>query len=129
MEKLLITKVGDVYVSSTSSSYAIGYLGGFICYDVGGSIEYIRNAFNDPVQQTYEWGYGSYAHIEQKNDQISIGFAIDQFNETPGAPVFELTLTQMNYILDRWQEALEKKPNKIIITKDDNGEIKVEFED
>jgi hypothetical protein len=35
----------------------------------------------------------------------------------------------MNYIFDRWKEALEKKPNKIIITKDDKGRITVVFED
>ena len=75
------------------------------------------------------WGYSGYSHIEQDGDKVSIEFAIDQFNEVPNAPVFELSLAQMNYILDRWKKSLEKKPNKIIITKDDNGEIKVEFED
>ena len=129
MEKLVIKKVTKSYCPIESSNDAIGYLGGFLCHDVGGSVDYIKKAFNDPQEQQYEWGYGGYAHIEQNGEHISIGFAIDQFHETPGAPVFELTLTQMNYILDRWQEALEKKPNKIIITKDDNGEITVEFED
>jgi hypothetical protein len=129
MEQLVMKRRHNSFLPVKSTSDAIHYLGGFLSFDVGGSVDYIRKAFNDPKEQQYEWGYGGYAHIEQKNDQISIGFAIDQFNETPGAPVFELTLKQMDYILDRWQEALEKKPNKIIITKDDNGEIKVEFED
>ena len=129
MEQVIIIKHDDMYIRTKNTNDAIGYLGGFLCSDVGGSVDYIKKAFNDPEEQQYEWGYGGYAHIEQNGGNISIGFAIDQFHETPGAPVFELTLTQMNYILDRWQEALEKKPNKIIITKDDNGEIKVEFED
>jgi hypothetical protein len=126
MEKLLITNVGDVYVSSTSSSYAIGYLGGFLCYDVGVSVDFFKEWLADPSRVGTG---GNYSQVEKHGDIITIAFEYDWFNETPGAPVFELTLTQMNYILDRWQEALEKKPNKIIITKDDSGKIKVEFED
>jgi hypothetical protein len=129
MEQLVMEKHGTSFLPIKSTSDSIHYLGGFLCFDVGGSVEYIKKAFNDPEEQQYEWGYGGYSHIEQNGDQVSIGFAIDQFHETPGAPVFELTLEQMNYILNRWQEALAKKPNKIVITKDDNGKITVEFED
>lgn len=74
-------------------------------------------------------GGGNYSHLEKKEFTVHIFFEYDWFHQTPGTPVFELTPEQMNYILDRWQEALDKKPNKIIITKSDNGQIKVEFKD
>jgi hypothetical protein len=126
MEKLIIKKVGRFYSSTESSTDAIGYLGGFLCDDVGGSVDSWREWGNDPESRSVS---SNYSGLEKHGDKITIQFEYDWFHETPGAPVFELTLAQMNYILDRWQEALEKKPNKIIITKDDSGEIKVEFED
>ena len=126
MEKLTIKKVGHSYSSTESSTDAIGYLGGFLCYDIGRNVDFFKKWLTDPSR--LESG-GDYSHVEKQDNKILIAFDYDWFHETPDAPVFELTLTQMNYILDRWKEALEKKPNKIIITKDDNGEIKVEFED
>ena len=41
----------------------------------------------------------------------------------------KITKKQLIHILDCWQKALNEKPNKIVITKDDNDEIKVDFED
>jgi hypothetical protein len=132
MERTIINFKEDYFYPGEHTSSAVSgilYLAGFLCIDVGSSVDYIKKAFNDPSEQKYEWGYGGYSHIEQNGNNISIGFAIDQFYETPGAPVFTLTLKQMNYILDRWKEALEKKPNKIVITKHDNDEITVDFEE
>ena len=126
MEKLIIKKAGRFYASTKSSSDAIGYLGGFLCHDVGCNVDFFKKWLADPSRT--ESG-GNYSHIEKHGENITIAFDYDWFHETPGAQVFELTVSQMNYILDRWQEALEQKPNKIIITKDDNGEITVVFED
>ena len=126
MEKLIIDKDGNSFYPGLHTSEAILYLGGFLCFDVGINVDFFKKWLIDPSR--LESG-GDYSHVEKKDNKILIAFDYDWFHETPDAPVFELTLTQMNYILDRWKEALEKKPNKIIITKDDNGEIKVEFED
>ena len=129
MEKIVIDHKRDSFYPgehTSSAESAILYLGGFLCFDVGGSVDSWKAKINNPERQSFS---SNYSGLEKHGDKITIQFEYDWFHETPGAPVFELTLTQMNYILDRWQEALEKKPNKIIITKDDNGEIKVEFED
>ncbi len=126
MEQLIIDRDGNSFYPGKRTSQAIGYLGGFLCCDVGNSVDYIREWVNNPFRGG---GSGNYSHVEKHGDKITIEFEIDHFEETPNAPIFELTLSQMNYILDRWQEALEQKPNKIIITKDDNGEITVVFED
>jgi hypothetical protein len=126
MERLLLRWSRGFYTTAERTSQAIQCLGGFLCFDVGGSVDSWREWVNDPESRSVS---SNYSGLEKHGDKITIQFEYDWFHETPGAPVFELTLEQMNYILDRWQEALEKKPNKIIITKDDNGEIKVEFED
>ena len=126
MENLIIDRDGNSFYPGKRSSQAIGYLGGFLCCDVGSSIDSWREWIND--QKSKDVG-SNYSHLEKHDNSIFIAFEIDYFNETPDAPVFELSVTQMNYVLDRWKEALEKKPNKIIITKNDNGEIKVDFED
>ena len=127
MDKLIIKNARDFYSFSDSSSDEIRLLGGFLCMDVGGSVDSWKSWINEPHGQQ-DMG-SNYSHLEKRDGKIIIAFEIDYFNETPGAPVFELTVPQINYILDRWKEALEKRPNKIIITKDDQGAITVEFED
>ena len=126
MEKLIFKRTQDFYNIGDKTSEAILYLGGFLRFDVGGNVKFFKKWLANPSR--LESG-GDYSHIEKHNDKILIAFEYDWFHETPDAPIFELTIDQLNYVLDRWAEALEKKPNKIIITKDDNGEIKVEFED
>ena len=126
MEKLIIKKARGFYSISDKTSEAIFCLGGFLRFDVGSNVDYFKKWLTDATW--IETG-GDYSHVEKHGDKITIEFEIDHFYETPDAPVFELSVTQMNYVLDRWKEALEKKPNKIIITKNDNGEIKVDFED
>ena len=125
MEKLIIKKARGFYSISDKTSEAIFCLGGFLRFGVGSNVDFIRGWLKDPTRLTCG---GNYSHVEKHGDKITIESELDHFYETPNAPVFELSLAQMNYILDRWAEALEKKPNKIIITKDDNGEIKVDFE-
>ena len=126
MEKLTFKRTQDFYNIEDKTSEAILYLGGFLRFDVAGDTKSWKEWINNPTSQDVG---SNYSHLEKHNDKIFIAFDYDWFHETPGAPIFELTIDQLNYILDRWQEALEKKPNKIIITKDDNGEIKVEFND
>jgi len=126
MEQLIIKKINRSYTPVQSSSDAIHYLAGFLCIDVGSSVEFFKEWLSDPSR--LESG-GDYSHVEKQGNIITIAFDYDWFHETPGAPVFTLTLKQMNYILDRWKEALEKKPNKIVITKHDNNEITVDFEE
>lgn len=125
MEKLIIKKAGQSYSSSESSSDAIGYLGGFLCYDVGKDTkswkEWVINPKNFNISSNY-------SHLERDADKIFITFEYNWFHEIPNSPIFETNTEELIYILDRWQEACEKKPNRIIITRDD-GKVTVDFED
>ena len=126
MERTIINFKEDYFYPGEHTSDAIHYLAGFLCIDVGSSVEFFKEWLSDPSR--LESG-GDYSHVEKQGNIITIAFDYDWFHETPGAAVFTLTLKQMNYILDRWKEALEKKPNKIVITKHDNNEITVDFEE
>ena len=131
MEKTIIDRENNRFYPGEHTSDAIHYLAGFLCFDVGSSdvgssVEFFKEWLSDPSR--LETG-GNYSQVEKQGNIITIGSEYDWFHETPGAPVFTLTLKQMNYILDRWKEALEKKPNKIVITKHDNDEITVDFEE
>lgn len=126
MEQLIIKKINRSYTPVQSSSDAIHYLGCFLCIDVGSNVGFFKEWLSDPSR--LESG-GDYSHVEKQGNIITIAFDYDWFHETPGAPVFTLTVKQLDYILDRWKEALEKKPNKIVITKHDNNEITVDFEE
>jgi hypothetical protein len=126
MEKITFKLTRGFYIPGEHTSTAILYLGGFLCFDVGSDIKSWKEWINNP--ETHSVG-SNYSGLEKNDNTVTIAFEYDWFYETPGAPVFELTIAQMNYILDRWKDALEKKPNKIIVTKDDNSEIKMEFED
>lgn len=108
------------------SSEKIVQLGNFLTDDVGcHAIKFYKEWLNDSTRLE---GGGNYSHLEKQGDKIIISFEYDWFHETPGAEVFETTISELNYILDRWQEACEKRPKKIIITKD-NGKVMVDFED
>jgi len=48
--------------------------------------------------------------------------------EDASTPSFETSKENLKYILDRWAQALEEKPKKVIITQDDNDKITVDFE-
>jgi hypothetical protein len=129
MERTIINFKEDYFYPGEHTSSAVSgilYLAGFLCIDVGSSVESWKEWINDP--ESIDVG-SNYSHVEKQGNIITIAFDYDWFHETPGAPVFTLTLKQMNYILDRWKEALEKKPNKIVITKHDNDEITVDFEE
>ena len=127
MESVLIKWFDDVYLTSKGTTVAIAHLGHFLTDDVGCiSISFYKEWLNNP--EDIEGG-GNYSHLEKRDGKVIIAFEYDWFYETPGAEVFELTIEQMNYVLDRWQEACEKKPKKVIITRDDDGKITVDFED
>ena len=127
VERLVMEKYKDSYVHSKSSSEAIGYLAGFLHCDVGRShITFFKEWLSDP---TWIVTGGDYSHVEKHGNKVTVEFELDHFEEVPNAPIFELTVEQMGYILDRWDEAIKKQPNKIIITKDDTGKITVDFED
>jgi hypothetical protein len=126
MEKTIIDRENNRFYPGEHTSDAIHYLAGFLCFDVGSSVESWKEWINDP--ESIDVG-SNYSHLEKQGNIITIAFDYDWFHETPGAPVFTLTVKQLDYILDRWKEALEKKPNKIVITKHDNNEITVDFEE
>lgn len=104
----------------------IVHLTTFLTDDVGcHAIKFYKDWLNAPDEKD---AGGNYSHLEKQDDKILLSFNDDWFHEVPNAPVFETTVEELSYILDRWQEACEKKPKKIIIMRD-NGKIAVDFED
>lgn len=127
MEKLIFDLIDNESYSGIGSTEEMGILEGFLSDDVGcHAIKFYKEWLNNPEDVE---GGGNYSHLEKRDGKVIIAFVYDWFYETPGAEVFELTIDQLNYILDRWQEACEKKPKKVIITRDDEAKITVDFED
>jgi hypothetical protein len=115
----------DLYILRKITSLRILNMAYFLLEDAKhNNIKLLKGFLSDSTQL---WLLNNYSYLQKKNITITLGKESEIGN--PNAPVFELTINQLNYILDRWQEALEKRPNKVIITKDDKSEIKVEFED
>ena len=114
-----------LYTVENASTFQVLHLAHFLVEDVGYTKVKLWKDFIDDDSRI--WKEANYSYILKENGKISLGKKDGMAD--PNAKTFSVTTGQLNYILDRWQEALEKKPNKIIITKDDNGEIKVEFED
>ena len=125
MERVYIEFTGHSYFSGSSTSLGIGYLGGFLAYDVGcRNIDFFKDWLNDPTKR--ESG-GNYSTVIKAGNKINIYFEYDYFELDEEADSFETTVEQLNYILDRWKEACEKKPKKIIITRD-GDKVAVDFE-
>ena len=51
MEHLIVDRDNNSFYPGKRTTQAIGYLGGFLCCDVGDSVDYIRNALNNPSEQ------------------------------------------------------------------------------
>ena len=84
-EDLIIDK--DVIHSLKRSSQAIGYLGGFLCCDVGNSID-LREWMNDKKQRE------AISVRSKLNNSIFIAFEIAYFNE-------HRTHQYLNYLLHK----------------------------
>lgn len=116
----------NFYTNELFSDLKITHLGNFLTDDVGcRSVHFYKDWLNNPDDIE---GGGNYSHLEKHDNKITIAFEYDWFHDTPGAEVFETTIAELNHILDRWQEACEKKPKRIIITRD-QGKVTVDFED
>lgn len=113
----------DIYTMTQCSNLSIIHLAHLLMADIGRNINKLEKFLFDP---SHVWHEENYSYLQKIDDKLFIGKL--QEMAKPNAKVFVTNINQLNYILDRWEEALEKKPNKIIITKDDKGEIKVDFE-
>lgn len=100
------------------------HLGQFLTSDVY-SVNSWKDWVNDPSSP---WTSSNYSSLEKVDDKITLGFVCDEMDNVDNPEVFETTTKELTYILDKWQEACEKKPNRIIITRD-NGKVTVDFED
>lgn len=126
MEKLFFeySQKCEHYHLKDSSGFGFYHLAYFLTDDVGcRSFNSWKEWFNDPKST---WVGSNYSDWEKDGDNLSLGFSGDVDDD---APRWETTVEQMNYILDRWQEVCEKKPKRVIINRDDNGKITVDFED
>ncbi|TET05884.1 hypothetical protein E3J79_03780 [Candidatus Dependentiae bacterium] len=117
IKKVDFEKINDtLYVSGKSSTVDMGYLGGFLAYDVGcKNIDSWKEWINDPKSESVS---SNYSHLEKKGNKINIYWEYDYFEHEEEAESFETTVEQLNYILARWKEVCEKKPKKVIITRD-----------
>ena len=121
------SKKYDGYFCEQYSDIAITHLALYLTSDVGcHANKFYKKWLNNPEDTE---GGGNYSHLEKQDNKVVISFNYDWFYETLEAPILELSIEQLNYILDRWQEACEKQPNKIIIIRDDDGKVTVDFED
>lgn len=129
MEQLVLEydKKHNIFWPESFSNLKIVNLGHFLTDDVNfHGINSWKEFINNPKELSTA---ANYSYLDKTEGKINIYFWHDYFKDNPNAEVFEVTTEQLNYILDRWQEACENKPNKIIITRDDNGKITVDFED
>lgn len=128
MEKLILALIpGNIfYWPEEYSNLEIIHLAHWLTDDVGYmGIEVWKEWINNP---TVKWTGSNYSSLNKEDNKIILSFIYDDFEENPQAQVFVTSAAELNYILDRWQEACEKKPKKIIITRD-HGKISVDFED
>ena len=114
----------DIYTIIKCSNLGILHLAHLLIDDIGCNTNKLKKFLVDTSQI---WHEENYAYLQKIDGKLFIGKS-QEFAKS-NAKAFITNIKQLNYILDHWKEALEKKPNKIIITKDDNGEIKVEFND
>lgn len=112
------------YWPTKNSDNKIIHLAYWLSDDVGcWGIESWKNFVRDPNRN---WTSSNYSSLEKEDNIITIGFEGDMMLDNP--EVFITNAEELTYILDRWQEACEKKPKKITITRD-NGKVTVDFED
>ena len=126
MDKLTLRLTKNMSYKKDPTTIGFEILAGFLLYDVNMYGSKAWKEFIDHSDKTFD--FGNYCYLEKDGYSVTIGFE-DRYNIVNAKETLKITKKQLSYIIDRWQEALEKKPSKIIITKDDNGEIKVEFED
>lgn len=97
-------------ISKTLARIGFAHLAPFLTGDVGcHAIKFYKEWLNNPLATE---GGGNYSHLEKRENSVKIWFEYDWFNETLNAEVLTLSIAELNYILDRWQEACEKKPKK-----------------
>jgi len=110
------------FVEKYSEGATIDILGNFLTDDVGCSvgIPIFREFINDPWEKLTS---SNYSYIGTIGERVIIGCAMDW--GTPDEEVFETTIDELNYVLDRWEELCKQKPKEIIITRD-KGKITVE---
>jgi len=129
MQQIFVLKYNEQwkgYLLEKVVNGGIIHLEPFLTGDVGcHAIDFFKEWLNTPGERD---AGGNYSHLEKVEDKVVLSFEYDWFHETPGAPVLEMTIDELNYILDRWREACQKKPKRIIFTRDD-GKITVDFED
>ena len=128
MEQLIFeyNKKYGLYHLRESSDLAISHLAYFLTSDVRcSSIDFFKQWLNNPAK--LESG-GNYSTVIKNGNKINIYFEYDYFELEEEADSFETTIEQLNYILDRWKEVCEKKPKKVIITRD-NDKVTVKLQD
>jgi len=65
--------------------------------------------------------------LVKRGSNISIYHEMDD-EDDENAPCFTTSIENLKYILDCWDQALKEKPQRVIITQDDNDNITVTFE-
>lgn len=126
MEKLTLKLIAgkNFYWVEEHSDLKLVHLGHWLIDDVGcDGIMAWKEWMNDSSKLGTA---GNYGYIEKNAESVMLWFVYDYFENVLQAPVFETSVRELNYVLDRWQEACEKKPKKIIITCDD-GVIAIDF--
>jgi len=119
METLIFeydNKCGHYHLKKYSNQ-GMFHLAFFLTDDVGcDGVGSFKEWINDPTQIATS---SNYSYLEKDEDDPSktiIGCEVEEGE--PGEVVFETTIKQLNYILDRWGQLCKEKPKEIIITRD-----------
>ncbi len=127
MDKIILERVeGRLYFPQKTSSSAASNLAHFLNDDVGSiGYPYLKEFVNS--SQEYDDACGNYAHVEKIGNVFRIWFEYDYSHDIPGAEYFETTVEELNLILDKWQEVMEKLPAMVTIMRE-NGVITFTYE-
>lgn len=127
MEKVVLyrRKNHKILLPGECSTWGIYNLARFLSADVKAKVDSYREWFQEEGWNKRNFIFQN-TNVDREGDILRLYFAYDN-EDDPEVPYFELSLAQLRYIFDKWEEGINKQVDNIIITKNDSGDILVEF--
>ena len=127
MEKAVLyrRKNHKVLLPGECSTWGIDNLARFLSADVKADVNSFREWFQEEGWNKRNFIFQN-TNVDREGTILRLYFAYDDEND-PNIPYFEISLSQLRYIFDKWEEGLNRQVDRIIITKNDSGNILVEF--
>ncbi len=116
-DKIVFENTGDRrYFPVKTSSVGVANLAHFLTDDVGSDVDLWKKWISDPNNR---WTNSNYSSLEKEGNAIRIWFECDYDSDDPNVEYFETTAEELNLILDKWKEVMEKLPAMVTITRED----------